>query len=66
MKVQCSGGLTPTGGMRTVALGDRMVAYMAKRRCKAVGIDPSLVAGNSLRRGFAASAARARKSDRSI
>jgi len=59
-------GLTPQGGLRTVALGDRMVAHVVKRRCKAVGIEPSEVAGHSLRRGFATAAARAKKPDRMI
>jgi len=59
-------GLTPQGGLRTVALGDRMVAHVVKRRCRAVGIDPQLVAGHSLRRGFATAAARAKKPDRMI
>jgi len=59
-------GLTPHGGLRTVALGDRMVAHVVKRRCRAVGIDPSEVAGHSLRRGFATAAARAKKPDRLI
>jgi site-specific recombinase XerD len=59
-------GLTPQGGLRAQALSDRMVAHIVKRRCKAVGIDPIRVAGHSLRRGFATSAAQAHKSDRSI
>jgi len=59
-------GLTPHGGLRPTALGDRMVAHVVKRRCKAVGIDPSEVAGHSLRRGFATAAARAKKPDRMI
>jgi len=59
-------GLTPQGGLRSTALGDRMVAHVVKRRCKAVGIDPSAVAGHSLRRGFATAAARAKKPDRVI
>jgi integrase len=59
-------GLTPQGGLRTVALGDRMVAHVVKRRCRAVGMDPELVAGHSLRRGFATAAARAKKPDRMI
>jgi len=59
-------GLTPQGGLRSVALGDRMVAHVVKRRCKAVGMDPELVAGHSLRRGFATAAARAKKPDRMI
>jgi site-specific recombinase XerD len=59
-------GLTPQGGLRDMALGDRMVAHVVKRRCKAVGIDPDLVAGHSLRRGFATTAARAKKPDRAI
>ncbi len=59
-------GLTPQGGLRTAPLGDRMVAHVVKRRCKAVGIDPSEVAGHSLRRGFATAAARAKKPDRMI
>jgi len=59
-------GLTPQGGLRTVALGDRMVAHVVKRRCRAVGMDPSAVAGHSLRRGFATAAARAKKPDRMI
>ena len=59
-------GLTPQGGLRDSALGDRMVAHVVKRRCKAIGIDPVVVAGHSLRRGFATSAARAQKSDRSV
>ena len=59
-------GLTPQGGLRKAALGDRMVAHVVKRRCRAVGIDPELVAGHSLRRGFATAAARAKKPDRMI
>ena len=59
-------GLTPQGGLRETALGDRMVAHVVKRRCKSAGINPDKVAGHSLRRGFATSAARAHKSDRSI
>ena len=59
-------GLTPQGGLREAALGDRMVAHIVKRRCKAVGIDPDRVAGHSLRRGFATAAARAKKPDRMI
>ncbi len=54
-------GLTPQGGLRSAPLGDRMVAHVVKRRCKAVGIEPSGVAGHSLRRGFATAAARAKK-----
>ncbi len=59
-------GLTPQGGLRAVALGDRMVAHVVKRRCRAVGIDSSEVAGHSLRRGFATAAVRAKKPDRMI
>jgi site-specific recombinase XerD len=59
-------GLTPQGGLRTAPLGDRMVAHVLKRRCKAAGIDPAQVAGHSLRRGFATAAARAKKPDRMI
>ena len=59
-------GLTPQGGLREAALGDRMVAHVVKRRCKAVGIDPEKVAGHSLRWGFATAAARAKKPDRMI
>lgn len=59
-------GLTPQGGLRETALGDRMVSHVVKRRCKAVGIDPEQVAGHSLRRGFATAAARAKKPDRMI
>ena len=59
-------GLTPQGGLRTAALGDRMVAHVVKRRCKAAGIDPDEIAGHSLRRGFATAAARAKKPDRMI
>ena len=59
-------GSTPQGGLRTAPLGDRMVAHVVKRRCKAVGIDPGEVAGHSLRRGFATAAARAKKPDRMI
>jgi len=59
-------GLTPQGGLRDTALGDRMVAHVVKRRCKAAGIDPAQVAGHSLRRGFATAAARAKKPDRMI
>jgi hypothetical protein len=44
-------GQTAQGGLRPTALGDRMVAHVVKRRCKAVGIGPELVAGHSLRRG---------------
>ena len=59
-------GLTPQGGLREAALGDRMVAHVVKRRCKAAGINPDQVAGHSLRRGFATAAARAKKPDRMI
>jgi integrase len=59
-------GLSPQGGLRTAPLGDRMVAHVVKRRCKAVEIDPKDFAGHSLRRGFAAAAARAKKPDRTI
>jgi integrase len=59
-------GLTPQGGLRETALGDRMVAHVVKRRCRAVGIEPEGVAGHSLRRGFATAAARAKKPDRMI
>ncbi len=59
-------GLTPQGGLREAALGDRMVSHVVKRRCRAVGMDPSGVAGHSLRRGFATAAARAKKPDRMI
>jgi len=59
-------GLTPQGGLRPTALGDRMVAHVVKRRCKAAGINPEEVAGHSLRRGFATAAARAKKPDRMI
>jgi len=59
-------GLTPQGGLRTTPLGDRMVAHVVKRRCKATGINPEEVAGHSLRRGFATAAARAKKPDRMI
>jgi len=40
-----------------------MVAHVVKRRCKAVGIEPDLVSGHSLRRGFATTAAQAKKPD---
>jgi len=59
-------GMTRQGGLRDAALGDRMVAHVVKRRCKAAGINPEHVAGHSLRRGFATAAARAKKPDRMI
>ncbi|MDQ6823249.1 MAG: hypothetical protein M3Z07_01945 [Candidatus Eremiobacteraeota bacterium] len=59
-------GLAPQGGLREMALGDRMVAHVVKRRYGAAGINPDHVAGHSLRRGFATAAARAKKPDRMI
>ena len=59
-------GLTPQGGLRETALGDRVIAHVVKRRCKAVGIDPDKIAGHIPRRGFATAAARAKKPDRVI
>jgi integrase len=43
-------------------LTPQSVALVVKRMCQRVGLDPSLYAGHSLRRGFLTSAARARAS----
>jgi integrase len=59
-------GLTRRRDLKETALGDRMVAHVVKRRCKAVGIDSERFAGHSLRRGFATAAASARKPDHTI
>jgi len=53
-------GLTPARRPTSDGPCDRMVAHVVKRRCRAVGMDPSEVAGHSLRRGFATAAARAK------
>lgn len=47
-------------------LNDRAVARVVQRCASAVGLDPCLYAGHSLRSGFATCAARAGKSERSI
>jgi integrase len=47
-------------------LSDKAVALIAKRRAKAVGLDPARYAGHSLRAGLATSAAAAGASERVI
>ena len=48
------------------AMSGEAVAEVVKRRAAAVGIDPTTVAGHSLRAGFITSAARAGVPDRTI
>jgi integrase len=45
------------GGVSSSRLTGAMVAIIAKRRAAAIGLDPSRLAGHSLRAGFATSAA---------
>jgi len=47
------------GRLGAERLSDRAVAIVVKRTAQAVGLDPNLVAGHSLRSGMATSAARA-------
>jgi integrase len=47
-------------------LSDKMVANIVKKRVAAIGFDPTRFAGHSLRSGFASSAAKAGRSERSI
>jgi integrase len=54
------------GRLGRSAITGRTVANVVKAHAAAAGLDPVLYAGHSLRAGFATSAARAGKSDRSI
>ncbi len=45
------------GSIRATALSDRSVALVVQRAAKRAGMDPKLVAGHSLRSGFATTAA---------
>jgi len=45
------------GGIGTAPLAPQRVARIVKARCKAIGLDPKLFAGHSLRSGFITSAA---------
>lgn len=54
------------GGHIGGRLSDHSVALIVKKRAEKAGIDPALVAGHSLRSGFATSAARAGKDEASI
>jgi integrase len=54
------------GHIEQVRLNDRAVARMVKRYAKAIGLDPTKVAGHSLRAGLATAAAKAGKSERAI
>jgi integrase len=46
------------GRVRDAALSDRGVARIVQRAAAAAGLDPTTVAGHSLRAGFATTAAR--------
>jgi integrase len=50
----------------TARLSDKAVARLVKRAAAAAGLDPTHLAGHSLRSGFATAAAKAGKSERSI
>lgn len=54
------------GQIAATRLSDKAVALTVKKHAEAVGIDPESVGGHSLRSGFATSAAKAGKSERSI
>ena len=54
------------GRLGSKAITGRTVADIVKRLAEAAGLDPALYAGHSLRAGFATTAARAGKPDRSI
>lgn len=56
----------PGGRVGAGRLSDRTVARIVKARAGAVGIDPTSVAGHSLRSGLATSAAKAGASERAI
>jgi site-specific recombinase XerD len=60
------GGRWMSGADGSKGLSGRAISEMIKRRCEAIGIDPSTVGGHSLRSGFATSAARAGASERLI
>lgn len=59
-------GVNRHGQIAPQRLSDKAVALAIKKHAEAVGIDPDAVAGHSLRSGFATSAAKAGKSERSI
>jgi len=52
--------------VRTDRLSDKAVARLVKRAAADAGLDPSRLSGHSLRSGFATSAAKAGRSERSI
>ncbi|MEM7789199.1 MAG: site-specific integrase [Bacteroidota bacterium] len=54
------------GRLGRKAITGKTVANVVKHHAEAAGLDPALYAGHSLRAGFATSAARAGKHDRSI
>lgn len=55
-------GIDQLGRVATAALSDRSVARIVQRVAKAAGLDPTTVAGHSLRAGFATTAAKKGKS----
>jgi integrase len=59
-------GVDRHGHVADGPLGAQSVARVVKRATEAAGLDPSKVSGHSLRAGLATSAAKARKSERSI
>jgi hypothetical protein len=52
-------GTTRSGGVSPRRLCDKMVARIVKNRCEAMGLDPKLYSGHSLRAGSITSAAEA-------
>ena len=54
------------GKVSEARLTDQMVARIVKKRALAVGLDPSVLAGHSLRSGFATTAAKCGKTERAI
>ena len=59
-------GVDRWGRLGRKAITGRTVATVVKERAEAAGLDPALYAGHSLRAGFATTAARVGKPDRSI
>ncbi len=57
--------ISRSGRLESGRASDQAVARLVKRVAQRVGIDPSTVAGHSLRAGLATSAAKAGKSERS-
>ena len=55
-------GVDQVGRVATEALSDRSVARIVQRAAEAAGLDPTTVAGHSLRSGFATTAAKKGKS----